>query len=156
MARKSPNPLENRIRRLRFDRGEMTQQQLAERVGRALDERGYANASVVVGTPRDLRLALDAIAAAGGKLAAVATVADVAKWPVVETIAEDPLLADTKIIAEACDAAGAYQVGVWRGRAGSEAAPGGPNDLVVSARSSPAAGLSRAVRFSDGAGSKRC
>jgi len=33
MARKSPNSLENRIRRLRFDRGEMTQQQLAERVG---------------------------------------------------------------------------------------------------------------------------
>ena len=44
--------------------------------------------------------------------------------PVVETIAEDPLLADTKIIAEAWDAAGAYQVGTfanlrwaeWNGR----------------------------------------
>ncbi|HID76935.1 MAG TPA: glycogen debranching protein GlgX [Planctomycetaceae bacterium] len=44
--------------------------------------------------------------------------------PVVETIAEDPLLADTKIIAEAWDAAGAYQVGAfansrwaeWNGR----------------------------------------
>jgi len=31
--------------------------------------------------------------------------------PLVETIAEDPLLADTKIIAEAWDAAGGYQVG---------------------------------------------
>jgi isoamylase len=31
--------------------------------------------------------------------------------PLVEAIAEDPLLADTKIIAEAWDAAGAYQVG---------------------------------------------
>ena len=31
--------------------------------------------------------------------------------PVVEAIAEDPMLADTKIIAEAWDAAGAYQVG---------------------------------------------
>jgi isoamylase len=31
--------------------------------------------------------------------------------PLVEVIAEDPLLADTKIIAEAWDAAGAYQVG---------------------------------------------
>ena len=31
--------------------------------------------------------------------------------PLVETIADDPLLADTKIIAEAWDAAGAYQVG---------------------------------------------
>jgi isoamylase len=31
--------------------------------------------------------------------------------PMVEVIAEDPMLADTKIIAEAWDAAGAYQVG---------------------------------------------
>jgi glycogen operon protein len=44
--------------------------------------------------------------------------------PLVETIAEDPLLSDTKIIAEAWDAAGAYQVGSfgdlrwaeWNGR----------------------------------------
>ena len=44
--------------------------------------------------------------------------------PLVETIAEDPLLADTKIIAEAWDAAGGYQVGSfgnlrwaeWNGR----------------------------------------
>lgn len=44
--------------------------------------------------------------------------------PMVETIAEDPMLADTKIIAEAWDAAGAYQVGSfatsrwaeWNGR----------------------------------------
>ncbi len=35
--------------------------------------------------------------------------------PVVEAIAEDPLLADTKIIAEAWDAAGAYQVGSFGG-----------------------------------------
>ena len=44
--------------------------------------------------------------------------------PLVEAIAEDPMLADTKIIAEAWDAAGAYQVGSfanlrwaeWNGR----------------------------------------
>ena len=44
--------------------------------------------------------------------------------PLVEAIGEDPLLADTKIIAEAWDAAGAYQVGTfgddrwaeWNGR----------------------------------------
>ncbi len=44
--------------------------------------------------------------------------------PLVESIAEDPMLADTKIIAEAWDAAGAYQVGSfgdlrwaeWNGR----------------------------------------
>ncbi len=35
--------------------------------------------------------------------------------PVVEAIAEDPMLADTKIIAEAWDAAGAYQVGSFGG-----------------------------------------
>jgi glycogen operon protein len=35
--------------------------------------------------------------------------------PVVERIAEDPLLRDTKIIAEAWDAAGAYQVGSFPG-----------------------------------------
>jgi glycogen operon protein len=48
----------------------------------------------------------------------------VANPPLVEAIAEDPLLADTKIIAEAWDAAGAYQVGTfgdgrwaeWNGR----------------------------------------
>jgi isoamylase len=33
--------------------------------------------------------------------------------PLIEAIAEDPLLADTKIIAEAWDAAGAYQVGTF-------------------------------------------
>jgi putative transcriptional regulator len=33
MARKTPNRLENSIRRFRFDSGEMTQQELAERVG---------------------------------------------------------------------------------------------------------------------------
>ncbi|HEY9054007.1 MAG TPA: glycogen debranching protein GlgX [Rectinemataceae bacterium] len=35
--------------------------------------------------------------------------------PVIETIAEDPLLRDTKIIAEAWDAGGAYQVGSFPG-----------------------------------------
>ena len=48
----------------------------------------------------------------------------IANTPVVEAIAEDPMLTDTKIIAEAWDAAGAYQVGTfsttrwaeWNGR----------------------------------------
>ncbi len=35
--------------------------------------------------------------------------------PIIERIAEDPVLADTKIIAEAWDAAGAYQVGSFPG-----------------------------------------
>ena len=40
--------------------------------------------------------------------------------PVVESIGEDPLLADTKIIAEAWDAAGAYQVGTFAGHRWAE------------------------------------
>lgn len=36
--------------------------------------------------------------------------------PILERIAEDPILHDTKIIAEAWDAGGAYQVGGFRGR----------------------------------------
>jgi glycogen operon protein len=40
--------------------------------------------------------------------------------PVVEAIGEDPLLADTKIIAEAWDAAGAYQVGAFGARRWAE------------------------------------
>ena len=40
--------------------------------------------------------------------------------PVVESIAEDPLLSDTKIIAEAWDAAGAYQVGTFGSRRWAE------------------------------------
>ena len=40
--------------------------------------------------------------------------------PVVESIGEDPLLADTKIIAEAWDAAGAYQVGTFATRRWAE------------------------------------
>ncbi|MCC7475861.1 MAG: glycogen debranching protein GlgX [Pirellulales bacterium] len=40
--------------------------------------------------------------------------------PLVELIAEDPMLADTKIIAEAWDAAGAYQVGSFANRRWAE------------------------------------
>ncbi|MGD9645962.1 MAG: glycogen debranching protein GlgX [Pirellulales bacterium] len=40
--------------------------------------------------------------------------------PLVETIGEDPLLSDTKIIAEAWDAAGAYQVGSFATRRWAE------------------------------------
>jgi len=36
--------------------------------------------------------------------------------PILERIAEDPILQDTKIIAEAWDAGGAYQVGAFQGR----------------------------------------
>ena len=61
---------------------------LAQKVGQELKTDGFANARVVVGTPRDLRLALDEIAADGGTLAAIATGGDVVKWRVVEQIPE--------------------------------------------------------------------
>ena len=44
----------------------------------------------------------------------------VANPPVLENIAEDPMLAETKIIAEAWDAAGAYQVGSFGSRRWAE------------------------------------
>ena len=58
--------------------------------------------------------------------------------PLVEAIGEDPLLADTNIIAEACDAAGAYQVGsfgddrwaVWNGRFSRPLSTRGPPSLL--------------------------
>jgi len=43
-----------------------------------------------------------------------------ANAPVIELIAEDPMLSETKLIAEAWDAAGAYQVGSFGGKRWSE------------------------------------
>ena len=60
----------------------------AEALGGRLEGAGFEGTRVVVGTPRDLRVALDAIQAAGGTLAAVATTGDVTEWGVVEGIAE--------------------------------------------------------------------
>lgn len=62
---------------------------LAEQVGRELKESGFANTRVVVGGPRDLRLALDEIAAEGGRLVAIVASGDVVKWRVLEQIPEN-------------------------------------------------------------------
>ena len=56
--------------------------------------------------------------------------------PLVEAIAEDPLLADTKIIAEAWDAAGAYQVGSFGDR---RAGPNGTAAIATTCAASGAA-----------------
>jgi hypothetical protein len=53
--------------------------------------------------------------------------------PLVESIGEDPLLADTKIIAEAWDAAGGYQVGTF-------GACAGPNGTAATATTCGASG----------------
>ncbi len=60
----------------------------AEKLGEELGKKGFGNTQVVVGTPRDLRLALDDIGAKGGRLAAIATSGNVTKWPMIELIGE--------------------------------------------------------------------
>ncbi len=59
---------------------------LAEELGRELKEAQFENVHVVVGTPRDLRLALDDIENRGEQLAAIATAGDVVKWRVIGRI----------------------------------------------------------------------
>lgn len=60
----------------------------AEKLGEELEKEGFSNTKVVVGVPRDLRLALDDIRAKGGEPAAIATSGDVTKWRVIELIPE--------------------------------------------------------------------
>ncbi len=60
----------------------------AEELGEELEKEGFSNTKVVVGVPRDLRLALDDIRAKGNELAAIATSGDVTKWGVIEQIPE--------------------------------------------------------------------
>ena len=59
---------------------------LAENVGKRLQDDGYAHVQVVVGTPRELRLALDEITRQGQSCAAIVTAGDVARWPLIEQI----------------------------------------------------------------------
>jgi ribose transport system permease protein len=59
---------------------------LAENVGQALRESGYIRVQVVVGTPRELRLALGDVTRRGQACAAIVTAGDVARWPVIEQI----------------------------------------------------------------------
>lgn len=61
---------------------------LAESVGRRLAVAGFAGAQVVVGQPRDLRLALDELAAKNEPVAAIVTAGDTARWRVIEQIPE--------------------------------------------------------------------
>jgi len=72
----------------------------AEKLGEELGKKGFSNTRVVVGVPRDLRLALDDIRAKGGRLAAIATSGDVTKWRVIELIPEKyPEFSGCKVLA---------------------------------------------------------
>ncbi len=65
-----------------------------------LVEAGYGNVQVVVGIPRDLRLALDEIKDKGGRPAAIAASGDVPKWAVIERMGEYyPEFAGCKVLA---------------------------------------------------------
>ena len=65
-----------------------------------LVKAGYGNSQVVVGIPRDLRLALDEIKGKGGRPAAIAASGDVPKWAVIERMGEYyPEFAGCKVLA---------------------------------------------------------
>jgi len=71
----------------------------AEALGERLKAKGYTGSRVVVGTPRDLRIALDTIQAEDGRLAAIATSGDVTKWTVIDAIPEKyPAFADFELL----------------------------------------------------------
>ena len=72
---------------------------LAGAVGKELESAGFANVRTIVGSPRDLRLALDDIQSKGQRLAAIVTAGTVAKWRVLERIPKThPALAGYKLI----------------------------------------------------------
>jgi len=74
----------------------------AERLREELVEEGYDNTRVVVGIPRDLRLALDEIKGKGGRVTVIATSGDVPKWAVIERIGADyPEFSGCKVLAPA-------------------------------------------------------
>ncbi len=62
--------------------------QLAQDVGEALQQLGYTDTRIVVGTPRDLRLAMDKLTAEGKSCAAIVTGQKVANWRVIEQLPE--------------------------------------------------------------------
>jgi ribose transport system permease protein len=60
----------------------------AERLGRHLEESGFDNTTVVIGIPRDMRIALDNIAAAGDHLAVIVAAGDVTEWRLLDALSE--------------------------------------------------------------------
>jgi len=75
---------------------------LAALLGPRLKAAGFADTRTVVGSPRDVRLALDDIQANGKALAAVVTGPDAAKWRVLERIPQThPSLARYRLLVPA-------------------------------------------------------
>jgi ribose transport system permease protein len=71
----------------------------AEKLGKELKEQGFGNTRVVVGVPRDLKLAMNDISEKGGRLAAIVTSGDVIKWRVIEQVPEKyPRFSECKVL----------------------------------------------------------
>lgn len=70
----------------------------AKALGAALEGKGY-DVRVVVGRPRDLRLVLDELAAAGKPLRAVAATGVIVKWRILDLIPKEyPAFADCRVV----------------------------------------------------------
>ncbi|MEM1294078.1 MAG: ABC transporter permease, partial [Verrucomicrobiota bacterium] len=72
---------------------------LAQRVAKEVEGNAGLKTQLVIGTPRDLRLAIEAVQAADQNLGAIAIGGDASKWRVLEQIPENfPEFAEAKII----------------------------------------------------------
>lgn len=60
----------------------------ADQLGKVLTFQDFHNCYIVTGTPRDLRLGLDAIKAEGKTVAAIVTTGDPVKWRLIDSITE--------------------------------------------------------------------
>ena len=71
----------------------------AEKLGNVLNEQDFQNCHTVIGTPRELRMELDKVKAAGQTVSAIVTTEDPAKWRIISSITESyPDFADCKIM----------------------------------------------------------
>lgn len=62
---------------------------IAENTARELESRGYTNAQLIVGDPRDLRVALEELAAAKRPVSAIVAAGNVVTWRVLKQIPAD-------------------------------------------------------------------
>ena len=71
----------------------------AERLHETLKGEGFTAARVVIGTPRDVRMAVEKISESGGKVAAIATSGDMAKNRLIRQIPEKyPAFAGSRLV----------------------------------------------------------
>lgn len=72
---------------------------LAQKVAKEFEDEASPHVQLVVGSPRDLRLAIEAVQIANQSLAAIAVGGDASKWRVLEQVPENfPEFANAKIL----------------------------------------------------------